>query len=87
MLDVRAPWRRRPSGNARHVPVARTHARRACAALCRGVGVVRMMRRAARAVRRGAGSRAQMVHGRASPFRCLHALPERRDGMRYGRYG
>ncbi|TDA45339.1 hypothetical protein EVG18_21755 [Burkholderia pyrrocinia] len=29
MLDVRAPWRRRPSGNARHVPV-RMHARRTC---------------------------------------------------------
>ncbi|GAU02626.1 hypothetical protein BSLA_01r4889 [Burkholderia stabilis] len=34
MLDVRAPWRRLPSGNARHVPVARMHAGRACAARC-----------------------------------------------------
>ncbi|ARF86304.1 hypothetical protein BURCENBC7_AP5587 [Burkholderia cenocepacia BC7] len=38
MLDVRAPWRRRPSCNARHVPVARMHVRRACAGHRRASG-------------------------------------------------
>ncbi|ESS40717.1 hypothetical protein P355_2228 [Burkholderia cenocepacia KC-01] len=38
MLDARAPWRRRPSCNARHVPVARMHARRACAGHRRASG-------------------------------------------------
>ncbi|RQU43457.1 hypothetical protein DF147_17610 [Burkholderia cenocepacia] len=69
MLDARAPWRRRPSCNARHVPVARMHARRACAGHGRapaGIGAVRMTRRAACAVRCGADARAQMVHDGAA---------------------
>ncbi|RQU72921.1 hypothetical protein DF141_19035 [Burkholderia cenocepacia] len=69
MLDARAPWRRRPSCNARHVPVARMHVRRACAGHGRapaGIGAVRMTRRAACAVRCGADARAQMVHDGAA---------------------